>query len=131
MNGDPTKGETNTATVLPVKDKVIVGISGGEFGVHGHVTAYDMETGEQAWRAYSIGPDDEMLVDPEKTTVLGKPVGADSLDRQLGRRPVEDRRRHHLGLVLATIRSSTCSTTAPATPRPGTRSSARATTNGR
>ncbi|MFD1356272.1 lanthanide-dependent methanol dehydrogenase XoxF1, partial [Methylorubrum suomiense] len=32
-NGDPSKGETNTATVLPVKDKVIVGISGGEFGV--------------------------------------------------------------------------------------------------
>ena len=34
-NGDPAKGETNTATVLPVKDKVIVGISGGEFGVRG------------------------------------------------------------------------------------------------
>src|SRR5690606_2485615 len=32
VNGDPKKGETNTATVLPVKDKVIVGISGGEFG---------------------------------------------------------------------------------------------------
>ena len=41
-NGDPTKGETNTATVLPVKDKVIVGISGGEFGVRGHVTAYNI-----------------------------------------------------------------------------------------
>src|SRR5919199_1572423 len=33
VNGDPKKGETNTATVLPVKDKIIVGISGGEFGV--------------------------------------------------------------------------------------------------
>ena len=41
VNGDPKKGETNTATVLPVKDKVIVGISGAEFGVRGHVTAYD------------------------------------------------------------------------------------------
>jgi PQQ-dependent dehydrogenase (methanol/ethanol family) len=78
VNGDPTKGETNTATVLPVKDKVIVGISGGEFGVRGHVTAYNMETGEQVWRAYSTGPDEEMLVDPEKTTVLGKPIGANS-----------------------------------------------------
>jgi PQQ-dependent dehydrogenase (methanol/ethanol family) len=78
VNGDPTKGETNTATVLPVKDKVIVGISGGEFGVRGHVTAYDMETGEQVWRAYSTGPDAEMLVDPENTTVLGKPIGANS-----------------------------------------------------
>ena len=99
VNGDPAKGETNTATVLPVKDKVIVGISGGEFGVRGHVTAYNMETGEQVWRAYSTGPDDEMLVDPEKTTVLGKPIGAELVARQLGRRPVEDRRRHDLGLV--------------------------------
>ncbi len=78
QNGDPAKGETNTATVLPVKDKLLVGISGGEFGVRGHVTAYDMKTGKQVWRAYSTGPDAEMLVDPEKTMVLGKPVGADS-----------------------------------------------------
>ena len=78
VNGDPTIGETNTATVLPVKDKVIVGISGGEFGVRGHVTAYDMESGEQVWRAYSTGPDDEMIVDPENTTHLGTPIGADS-----------------------------------------------------
>jgi PQQ-dependent dehydrogenase (methanol/ethanol family) len=78
VNGDPSKGETNTAHVLPVKDKVIVGISGGEFGVRGHVTAYDMETGERIWRAYSTGPDDEMLVDPEKTTHLGEPIGENS-----------------------------------------------------
>nr|WP_236638043.1 methanol/ethanol family PQQ-dependent dehydrogenase [Mangrovicoccus ximenensis] len=78
MNGDPAKGETNTATVMPVGDKIIVGISGGEFGVQGHVTAYDMETGEMAWRAYSTGPDDQILFDPETTTELGKVVGADS-----------------------------------------------------
>ena len=77
-NGDPSKGETNTATVLPVKDKVIVGISGGEFGVRGHVTAYNIADGSLAWRAYSTGPDEEMLVDPEKTTALGKPIGANS-----------------------------------------------------
>ena len=39
VNGDPSIGETNTATVLPIKDKVIVGISGGEFGVRGSTTA--------------------------------------------------------------------------------------------
>jgi len=78
VNGDPKKGETNTATVLPVKDKVIVGISGGEFGVQGHVTAYDLNSGERVWRAYSVGPDDQILVDPEKTMSLGKPVGKDS-----------------------------------------------------
>jgi len=78
VNGDPKKGETNTATVLPVKDKVIVGISGGEYGARCHVTAYDMKTGKQVWRAYSMGPDKEMLMDPEKTTELGKPVGQES-----------------------------------------------------
>jgi PQQ-dependent dehydrogenase (methanol/ethanol family) len=78
VNADVTKGENNTATVLPVKDKVIVGVSGGEWGVRGHVTAYDMETGERVWRAYSTGPDEEMLVDPENTMVLGKPIGANS-----------------------------------------------------
>ncbi len=78
VNGDPKKGETNTATVLPVKDKVIVGISGGEFGVRCHVTAYDLKTGKQLWRGYSMGPDSDILVDPVKTTHLGKPVGKDS-----------------------------------------------------
>lgn len=78
VNGDPKKGETNTATVLPVKDKVIVGISGGEFGVQCHVTAYDMNTGKKVWRGYSVGTDDQLLVDGEKTMSLGKPVGKDS-----------------------------------------------------
>ncbi|MEZ0215384.1 MAG: lanthanide-dependent methanol dehydrogenase XoxF5 [Xanthobacteraceae bacterium] len=78
VNGDPKKGETNTATVIPIKDKIIVGISGGEFGVRCHVTAYDSKTGKQAWRGYSMGPDSDILVDPVKTTALGKPVGADS-----------------------------------------------------
>ncbi len=77
-NGDAALGETNTATVLPVNDKIIVGISGGEFGVQGHVTAYNIETGEREWRAYSVGTDDQLLIDPEKTTHLGKPIGKDS-----------------------------------------------------
>lgn len=77
-NGDPSKGETNTATVMPVKDKVLVGISGGEFGVRGSVTAYSMADGKLLWRGYSMGPDSDTLMDPEKTTHLGKPVGKDS-----------------------------------------------------
>jgi PQQ-dependent dehydrogenase (methanol/ethanol family) len=78
VNGDPKKGETGTSAPMVVKDKVIVGISGGEFGVQCHVTAYDIKDGKQAWRAYSVGPDDQLLVDPEKTTALGKPIGKDS-----------------------------------------------------
>ncbi len=77
-NGDPKKGETGTSAPMVVKDKVIIGISGGEFGVQCHVTAYDIKDGKQAWRAYSVGPDDQLKFDPEKTTVLGKPVGKDS-----------------------------------------------------
>ncbi len=77
-NGDPKKGESNTATVMPVKDKLIVGIAGAEFGARGHLSAYNLKDGTLAWRAYSTGPDADMLMDPEKTTELGKPVGKDS-----------------------------------------------------
>jgi PQQ-dependent dehydrogenase (methanol/ethanol family) len=77
-NGDPKKGETGTSAPLVVNDKVIVGISGGEFGVQCHVTAYNLADGKQAWRGYSVGPDDQLLVDPEKTTDLGRPIGKDS-----------------------------------------------------
>jgi PQQ-dependent dehydrogenase (methanol/ethanol family) len=81
-NGDPKVGETNTNTPHVFKNKVITGISGGEFGVRGHVTAYDINTGKLAWKAFSVGPDKEMLIDPNKTMTWtnGKmaPVGADS-----------------------------------------------------
>jgi PQQ-dependent dehydrogenase (methanol/ethanol family) len=78
VNGDPSKGQTGTSSPLVVKDKVLVGTSGGEFGVACHLTAYDIKTGKQVWRAYSSGPDDQILLDPVKTTELGKPVGKDS-----------------------------------------------------
>ena len=44
-NGDPKKGETGTSAPHIIKDKVIVGISGGEFGVRGSVTAYNLKDG--------------------------------------------------------------------------------------
>lgn len=77
-NGDAGKGETGTSAPLVVGDKVLIGISGGEFGIQGHVTAYNIADGSQAWRGYSVGPDENLIVDPVKTTHLGKPVGADS-----------------------------------------------------
>jgi lanthanide-dependent methanol dehydrogenase len=77
-NGDPSKGQTGTSAPMVIKDKVFVGISGAEFGVRGFLTAYDIKNGKEVWRAYSTGPDKEMLVDPEKTTELGKPIGKDS-----------------------------------------------------
>jgi alcohol dehydrogenase (cytochrome c) len=77
-NGDPSKGATSTAAPHVFKDKVFVGIAGGEFGVRGHISAYNVKDGSLAWRGYSEGPDSEVLLDPEKTTYLGKPVGKDS-----------------------------------------------------
>ena len=77
-NGDPSKGATGTSAPLVVKDKVLIGLSGSDFGVQCYVTAYDLKTGKQVWRAFSEGPDDQILFAPEKTTELGKPVGKDS-----------------------------------------------------
>ena len=77
-NGDPKKGETMTSAPMIVKDKVIVGISGGEFGVLGRVTAYNLADGKMVWNAASVGPDDQIKFDPDKTMMMGKPVGKDS-----------------------------------------------------
>jgi PQQ-dependent dehydrogenase (methanol/ethanol family) len=81
-NGDPKVGAVNTNAPHIFKDKVITGISGGEWGVRGFVAAYDINTGKQVWKAYSTGPDAEMLIDPAKTMTWTdgalKPVGADS-----------------------------------------------------
>ncbi|MFT3731767.1 MAG: methanol/ethanol family PQQ-dependent dehydrogenase [Hyphomicrobium sp.] len=78
MVDDAKKGATGTGAPIVAKDKVIVGVSGGEFGVRCHLDAYDINTGKLVWRAYSMGPDKDILVDPEKTMSLGKPVGKDS-----------------------------------------------------
>ena len=78
VNGDPTIGETNTNAPIVVGDKVYTGISGGEFGVRGFLAAYDINDGSLVWKAYSTGPDEEMLIDPEMTTSMLKPVGANS-----------------------------------------------------
>jgi len=58
--GDHLQGQTITSAPMVVKDKVISGISGGEFGVRGFVTANDVNTGKQVWRMYSTGPEAEV-----------------------------------------------------------------------
>ena len=52
--GDVRAGESATVAPLIVKDMVIVGSSGGEFGVRGHADAFKLETGERVWRCYMI-----------------------------------------------------------------------------
>ena len=51
---DPAYGYSITHAPLIIGDNVIVGVSGGEYGIRGHVTAYNAVTGEQVWRWYSI-----------------------------------------------------------------------------
>ncbi|MDY7227699.1 methanol/ethanol family PQQ-dependent dehydrogenase [Hyalangium rubrum] len=62
--GDINKGETMTMAPLVVRDKVIVGNSGGEFGVRGWAAALSTKTGAVLWRAYSTGPDSDVLIGP-------------------------------------------------------------------
>jgi alcohol dehydrogenase (cytochrome c) len=52
--GDVRAGESATVAPLVVKDMVIVGSSGGEFGSRGHADAFKLETGEQVWKCYMV-----------------------------------------------------------------------------
>ena len=60
--GDINIGETFTAAPLVVKNKVIVGNSGGELGVRGYVAALDVDTGREVWRAWSTGSDADVKI---------------------------------------------------------------------
>jgi lanthanide-dependent methanol dehydrogenase len=60
--GNISIGETMTMAPLVVKDHVLVGNSGGEFGVRGWILALDASTGKQVWKAYSTGPDTDVLI---------------------------------------------------------------------
>src|SRR5438045_2956961 len=62
--GDINKGETITMAPLVVKDKVIVGDSGGEFGVRGWIAGLSAATGAVLWRAHHTGPDRDVLIGP-------------------------------------------------------------------
>jgi PQQ-dependent dehydrogenase (methanol/ethanol family) len=60
--GEINQGESMTMAPLVVGTRVLVGNSGGEFGVRGWLTALDAESGATLWRAYSTGPDQEVLI---------------------------------------------------------------------
>ncbi len=62
--GEINRGETMTMAPLVVKDEVLVGNSGGEMGVRGWLTALDVHSGRVKWRAYSTGPDADVLIGP-------------------------------------------------------------------
>src|SRR6188474_3462037 len=62
--GDLSDGETMPMAPLVVRNRVIVGPSGGEFGIHGWTRALDLATGKLSWTAYNEGPDTDVLAQP-------------------------------------------------------------------
>lgn len=77
--GEISKGETITMAPLAAKGKVFIGNSGGEMGVRGWVTALDEKDGSTVWRAYSTGPDKDVLIGddfkPFYDSLKGKDLG--------------------------------------------------------
>ncbi len=87
---DHAKHYTITGAPRVVKDKVIIGNGGAEYGVRGYITAYDAATGAQAWRFYTVPGDPERAVRASRARAR-----RGDLDRRVvgGRR-----RRHRVGL---------------------------------
>jgi lanthanide-dependent methanol dehydrogenase len=120
--GDINRGESMTMAPIVVNGKVLVGNSGGEFGVRGWITALDAGSGEIVWRAYNTGPDEDVLIgerfqpfyEADRGPDLGVTTWPPDQWRIGGRR---------CGAGSRTIPSSTSSITAPRTRRvePGLR----------
>lgn len=58
------KGETTPMAPIVVKDRVIVGTAGGEYGVRGWVKGLDLNSGKIVWTGYNVGPDEDLLAKP-------------------------------------------------------------------
>ena len=54
-----TAGFSVTAAPLVVRDTVVVGVAGGEYGIRGYVDAYDVKTGQRQWRTYTVPAEGE------------------------------------------------------------------------
>jgi lanthanide-dependent methanol dehydrogenase len=75
--GNIDLGETFTGAPLVVKDKVIVGNSGGELGVRGYVAALDLKSGRELWRAFNTGPDSDVKIGARFRAFYQKDQGTD------------------------------------------------------
>jgi len=77
--GEPANGVTITMSPLVVGNVVLVGNSGGEMGVRGQLTALDLATGKELWRAYSTGSDADVKIGadfrPPYAWMRGKDLG--------------------------------------------------------
>ncbi len=74
---NPSIGETLTAAPIVVGNNVIIGNAGGELGVRGWVQALNVTTGKQVWKAFSTGPDSDVLIGPTFKPYYAKDQGKD------------------------------------------------------
>ena len=75
--GDINLGESMTMAPIVAKGTVLVGNSGGEFGVRGWLAGLDADTGKIKWRAYGAGPDKDVLIGPNFKPFYKKDQGTD------------------------------------------------------
>ncbi len=75
--GDINLGESITMAPIVAKGTVLVGNSGGEFGVRGWIAGLDGDTGKIKWRAYNTGPDKDVLIGPNFKPFYAKDRGTD------------------------------------------------------
>jgi PQQ-dependent dehydrogenase (methanol/ethanol family) len=75
--GNVGVGETITMAAFAVKHEVIVGNSGGELGVRGWIAALDAKDGHVIWKAYSTGPDRDVLIGADFKPFYPKDRGVD------------------------------------------------------
>jgi alcohol dehydrogenase (cytochrome c) len=55
--GESKEGYSITVSPLALKDRIVVGVGGGEYGIRGYISAYDAQTGKELWKFYTIpGP---------------------------------------------------------------------------
>jgi PQQ-dependent dehydrogenase (methanol/ethanol family) len=75
--GDIRAGETRTMAPLVVQGRVLIGNSGSGYGVRGWLIALDAQKGKELWRAYSTGPDRDVLIGPGYKPFYAKDRGTD------------------------------------------------------
>ncbi len=96
--GDISKGESITGAPFLVKDKVLVGVAGGEFGVRGWTQALDVNTGKVIWKAFHTGPDKDVLIGPDFHPFYAQDRGKDLGVSTWPPDAWKIGRRHQLGL---------------------------------
>jgi alcohol dehydrogenase (cytochrome c) len=83
---DPEFGYSATVAPTVYQDKIILGISGAEYGIRGFISAYDKDTGELVWRWHTIPAPDEVQPDGTKGwygTFAEKADGTNPLNRDI------------------------------------------------